>query len=305
MKKFYVLGLALVSSFVMSQETISFEEGQGYELGSIQNQNGWTVTEGIDGFIENQIITNEEFSEGQYSFKNAYEPDFDFQWFPIFGAAKEYETPFSYENFVISYDIMVTEKMGADFEFTLFSKDEVDDYYPIAGVGMEYQGNIYVISSIDYDYEMVEGVSWEENEWNNIKIEVSPEELKYFVNETLVFTGENYNPSDISGFNMLHNNYGGSAYYDNFKINEVDMNVSDLNSSNLSIYPNPVKDVLHLDLNKNEKISSVEIYSLAGQKIKTFGHVSKVQVSELTKGSYIVKIQTESGKVYTKKFVKN
>jgi hypothetical protein len=304
MKKFYVLGLALVSSFVMSQETISFEEEHGYELGSIHNQNGWTVTEGIDGLIENQIITDEEASEGSFSFKNAFEPDFDFQWFPIFGAAKEYETPFNHENFVISYDVMVTEKMGADFEFTLFSKDEVNDYYPIAGVGMEYQGNMYVISSIDYDYEMVEGVSWEENEWNNIKIEVSPEELKYFVNETLVFTGENYNPSDISGFNMLHNNYGGSAYYDNFKINEVEMNVSDLNSSRFSVYPNPVKDVLSVAVDSTEKIALIEVYSLTGQKVKVQKNASKVQVSELAKGTYVVKATTESGKVYTRKIVK-
>jgi hypothetical protein len=303
MKKFYVVGLALASSLVMSQEVISFETGEGFTLGTLHNQKGWTVTEGIDGYLENQIITDTEASDENYSFMNGDEPEYDFQWFPMFGAAKEYDSPFSNENFIISYDVMVTEKMGADFEFTLFSKDEVNDYYPIAGVGMEYQGNMYVISSIDYDYEMIEGVTWEENTWYNIKVEINPEELKYYVNDELVFTGENYNVSDISGFNMLHNNYGGSAYYDNIQINPEMANVKDMTSSNFNVYPNPVKDVLSLDL--NEKIVTVEIYSLAGQKIKTFGHVSNVQVSDLTKGSYIVKIQTESGIVYTKKFVKN
>lgn len=305
MKKIYVVGLALASSLVMSQETISFEASEGFELGTLNNQNGWTVTEGIDGFLENQIITEELASEGSYSFLNAFEPDFDFQWFPIFGASKEFETGFTQENFSISYDINVTELMGADFEFTLFSIDEEEEYYPIAGVGMEYQGNMYVISSLDYDYEPVADVTWEENVWYNIKVEVAEDALNYYVDNALVHSSAIYNTNDIIGFNMLHNNYGGSAYYDNFKINEVAMNVSDLASSRFSVYPNPVKDVLTVAVGSNEKIASIEVYSLAGQKVKIQKNASTVQVSDLAKGTYVVKTITENGKVYSKKFVKN
>lgn len=304
MKKVYVLGLALASSFAISQETISFETSEGFEPGTLHNQNGWTVTEGSDGFLANQIITDENASDGSFSFKNSYEADFDFQWFPIFGASKEFDTPYSNENFSISYDILVTEQMGADFEFTIFSKDELDEYYPIAGVGMEYQGNMYVINSINYDYHMVEGVNWEANQWYNIKLEVSPEELNYFVNDELVYTGNNYNPVDIAGFNMLHNNYGGSAFYDNFQISSGNMNVNDLISSNLIVYPNPVKDILNIEVPSNEKIQNIEILSITGQKLLQSGAVKSLNLNQLSKGIYILKVATEGGQILTQKIIK-
>src|SRR5690625_7035711 len=81
--------------------------------------------------------------------------------------------------------------------------DESEFFYPIAGVGMEYQGEMYVINSIDYDFEMVEGVEWTTDEWYNFRIEINPEELKYYFNDELVYTGENYNSVEIAGFNML------------------------------------------------------------------------------------------------------
>lgn len=40
MKKIYTLGLLLFASSIFAQETISFEESEGYTLGNIQNQNG-------------------------------------------------------------------------------------------------------------------------------------------------------------------------------------------------------------------------------------------------------------------------
>jgi len=305
MKKIYTLGLALISSLVLSQETISFEASEGYELGTLNGQNNWSVTADIEGvFLENQILTDEIASEGTISFKNANEPEFDYQWFPIFGASLEYETPKINDNFSISYDINITELMGSDFEFTIFGKDEVEDYYPIAGIGMEYQGNIYVISSIDYAYTPIENASWQPNEWYNFKIEIAGNELKYYLNETLIFTDENYNPMKIAGFNMLHNNFGGSAYYDNFVITfdeEEEMNVSDLNANTFNIYPNPVKDSLSIQL--NEKIDNIEIYSVTGQKVKSIQNAKQIQLAELASGTYIIKVAA-NGKVYTKKFIK-
>lgn len=304
MKKFNFICLALASSLALSQQIISFETDEGFEIGTIHNQNGWTVTEGSDGFLANQIITDENASDGSFSFKNSYESDFDFQWFPIFGAAKEFDTQFSNENFSISYDILVTEQMGADFEFTIFSKDELDEYYPIAGVGMEYQGNMYVINSIDYDFEMVEGVEWTIDEWYNIRIEINPDEIKYYFNNELVYTGENYNSVEIAGFNMLHNNYGGSAFYDNFIIQteEEGLNVNDLNSNEFSIHPNPVRETL--TINSDQNISTIEIYSLTDQKIKQFKQISNINVSDLNKGTYLLKVTSEKGENYTKKFIK-
>ncbi len=304
MKKFYFLSLALASSLVLSQQIISFEADEGFEIGSINNQNGWSVTEGNDGFIENQIITDETASDGSFSFKNGHEPDFNEQWLPIFGASKLFDETYSNEYFSISYDIQLTELMGADFEFTIFSMDESEYFYPIAGVGMEYQGNMYVINSIDYDFEMVEGVEWTIDEWYNIRIEINPDEIKYYFNNELVYTGENYNSVEIAGFNMLHNNYGGSAYYDNFLISTENMNVNDLISNSLKVYPNPVKDILNIEIPSNKKIKDIDIFSLTGEKLMHSAAVESLNLNQLSKGIYILKVTTENGQILTQKIIK-
>lgn len=181
--------------------------------------------------------------DGVYSFKNAYEPDFDFQWLSIFGAAKAFDTPLTYENLTISYNILVTEQLGADYEFTAYAIEN-EEFTPVLGVGVENQGQFYVIVSEDYDFAYIEGAYWNANEWYTIKIEISSNEISYYINNELVYTGVNFSQLDISGINMLHNNYGGSAYYDNIITTYEDLSVSTINQKFLVTYPNPVKDIL-------------------------------------------------------------
>lgn len=70
MKKITFL-LFFLSFIGFSQQTISFEENEGFSLGNLNNQNDWEVTEGSDGVLTNQVISNEHASDGSYSFKNA------------------------------------------------------------------------------------------------------------------------------------------------------------------------------------------------------------------------------------------
>ncbi|WP_370900922.1 DUF7619 domain-containing protein [Chryseobacterium gossypii] len=73
--------------------------------------------------------------------------------------------------------------------------------------------------------------------------------------------------------------------------------------TDFSIYPNPVKDILYI---KSEKeITKAEIYDISGRIINTTGvKGNSVNVSELQKGLYIIKLRTP-GKVMTQKFIKD
>ncbi|MNT26253.1 hypothetical protein D3C72_1618140 [compost metagenome] len=77
----------------------------------------------------------------------------------------------------------------------------------------------------------------------------------------------------------------------------------DINKNKVSIYPNPVKDVLNFNGGKN--ISKVEVYNIAGQKVKLIENLSnnKVELSNLTKGTYIIKANID-GLVKSFKFIK-
>jgi hypothetical protein len=137
-KNYTIAFMLLLTGGVFSQETISFESNESYILGTLNNQNGWEVTEGSEGaFLQNQVVSDEESSDGNYAFKNSYESGFDFQWLPIFGAAKNFDSPKTFEDFTFSYDVLITESNGADFEMTLFGVDANDDFVPVAGIAME------------------------------------------------------------------------------------------------------------------------------------------------------------------------
>ena len=73
------------------------------------------------------------------------------------------------------------------------------------------------------------------------------------------------------------------------------------NNLKVALYPNPVRDILNIEL-ENE-IKSVEIYNLQGQKIKT-ATSKQVDVSNLSNGVYMVRIQDANNAIETKRIVK-
>jgi hypothetical protein len=72
---------------------------------------------------------------------------------------------------------------------------------------------------------------------------------------------------------------------------------------NVTIFPNPTQSILHIDTNQMIKIISV--YDLTGKEV-TVNQVSNttVDVSNLAKGFYVLKITSETDNIKTTKFVK-
>ena len=304
MKKSYFLLLAFLSATAFAQQTISFEAGEGYQLGTLHEQNGWEVTEGSDGFLQNQVLTDAFSSQGNFSFKNAYEPSFDAQWFPIFGASKTFDEPMDYRNLTFSYDVLVNQKLGADFEFTLFAINESDEFVPVAGVGIENRGMIYLIKDENYGFDYA-AAEWIENTWINVKIEVTENEVKYYINNVLQNTIANFTQLNVVGFNMLHNNYGNDAYYDNFVITTGALNTKPFENNAISVYPNPIKDDLSIALPNGIELSETTIFNLAGQKVLTTNQNQNINVSQLSVGIYILKATSTNGATFTQKIIKN
>lgn len=305
MKKIYLFALSMVGGILLSQTHISFESSEGYSLGNLHQQNNWEVTEGSDGVIQNQVISDEFSSDGSYSFKNAHEPSFDFQWFPIFGGALEFETPISAdEEFSISYDVMVTGQNGADFEFTLYGiNPEYDIYEPVAGVGIENRGFIYLIKADDYDFDYAE-TNWNSGEWIQIKVELTSTAINYYINDELDTSLPRFNNIDITGINFLHNNYGQDAYYDNFVISMENLNVNEVAiQQDFQIYPNPVQDWLKVSL-ENDEISSLSIFNSQGQLVGFSKENNAIYVGDLSAGVYFIQATTKNAKTFKRKLIK-
>lgn len=69
----------------------------------------------------------------------------------------------------------------------------------------------------------------------------------------------------------------------------------------IRIYPNPGSTLLNIEL--QDEISTVEIYSTNGAKIATHKK-SQIDISKLTSDTYLLKITTSNNKIFTTKFIK-
>lgn len=304
MKYLYISVFLSLSLTVSAQVQISFEPEEGYTAGSLHGQNGWEVTESSDGIVQHQTISNEQASEGAFSFKNGHEPDYDFQWFPIFGAAYAFETPLpADQEFTLSYSILVTGQQGADFEFVLYGVNESEEFTPVAGVGIENRGYIYLINDENYGFEYAEA-TWEPNQWIDVRAEVSSSEIAYFINNVLQNTIARFNDFEITGMNFLHNNYGHDAYYDNIQLSFGNMHTNEIAlNETLRMYPNPVNDVLHINA-ENHEIKTVQIMDSTGKIAMSGLSATRMDVNRLSPGVYVLLAETKDGKKFSRKFIK-
>ena len=74
----------------------------------------------------------------------------------------------------------------------------------------------------------------------------------------------------------------------------------------VSIYPNPSTDRINLDYNKNVSITTVSIQSSTGVEVMriTDGDIRNIDISNLSKGMYLLNIQSNNQEVQTHKFIK-
>ena len=76
----------------------------------------------------------------------------------------------------------------------------------------------------------------------------------------------------------------------------VTLGVSNLKLKSIKLYPNPVKDFLHLDFDKETKIDEIKIFSILGKKImqSEFNSTNSIDVSNLQIGLYLIEISSEN-----------
>ena len=304
MKKLYFLTIGLFSIFATAQQNISFETSEGFVLGNLHGQNGWEVTLNNEELpIQNQTISSENATDGTYSLKIAVDEAEDFGWFPVYGAANQLASTVDYHNAKIEFDIYISELEGSTFEFGAWGING-DEFVPISFYSFNYTGNLEIVSSVDYDYEEA-GFTWQANKWYQLKAEIAENEIKYYIDGTLVYTGENFSKTNIAGFNFVHDNFGGHAFIDNIKINNETLAVNDAKKGKLNIFPNPVKNNLNFSLPNSEKIAKINITNIAGQNVLNKEiSLNAINLENLKSGVYVVTITDAKGISYSSKFIK-
>ena len=70
----------------------------------------------------------------------------------------------------------------------------------------------------------------------------------------------------------------------------------------VAIYPNPVNNILNIEMSETTTLKSAEIYNALGQKVGEY-NTTNIPVSHLSNGMYTIQLLTSEGRLH-KKFIK-
>ena len=125
-----------------------------------------------------------------------------------------------------------------------------------------------------------------------------------------------YLPSNVIDFNPLNNslstfvtypaftlqNYGSDKYFETTAVLQGELYlylesevlaINEASKNAMSIYPNPVKDILNVQ-NNGEEIKAIKIYDVSGKQLMSKVAQKEINLSHLQKGVYLVTVETNS-----------
>jgi hypothetical protein len=79
------------------------------------------------------------------------------------------------------------------------------------------------------------------------------------------------------------------------------LSIDDFNINSISLHPNPTSSILNIEMTQN--IKQATVYSMLGKEVLKTQN-KQIDVSRLSNGVFLIKIEDENGNVSTKRFVK-
>ena len=86
------------------------------------------------------------------------------------------------------------------------------------------------------------------------------------------------------------------------KYNGANLGVSDQDIMSISIYPNPTSDFI--SIKGIENINSIKVYSILGALEKEVFNTNQIDISELSSGIHLIKVDNGTGTAFTEKIIK-
>ena len=144
---------------------------------------------------------------------------------------------------------------------------------------------------------------------NGAFVVASNEAIAFDLNEQMSAYAHPF--KDKSGLDFLANSNGvvnkilsrtSDNYRTTYLYNGATASVKDVLLADFKTYPNPVKDILTID-NSNFRIKNLNVYNILGKRVLSTTQ-NQLDFKNLNKGVYVLKIETEKGKIGTTKIVK-
>lgn len=295
-KKILSIFVFIISFSAYSQtQIISFEDTEGYSVGSIIGQQGWFLYWGAMD-PSDAVVTNTMASQGTNSM-NVLGTGSNFLNEEIRKSILSYsktEYSFYYKIEAIggsNYGMLITESGPANRRVAGFNID------PATGTLSVYNNDVIegtttaILPGVWYKFKMI--------------VNMPEKTVAYFINDTSL--GVKSVNTDAAGFDRISFAYNMNTGFtvDDIKITNMNatLGTSDVDIQNtLTISPNPTSDLI--TIKSQEKIDSVEILDVLGRIVFKNNKVEdQIRMSEFETGTYMIKINTEKGTI-TKKIIK-
>lgn len=88
----------------------------------------------------------------------------------------------------------------------------------------------------------------------------------------------------------------GTSAWQKLNFNSGALGITGINRFNVTVYPNPANSILNIQY-PSDKISTVTVLSVDGKQVLSLGKTNQVDVSELSNGSYILKVTDTDGNI--------
>lgn len=286
-------------NFKAQIQKISFENSEGYTVGNLGGQQGWTVWGGLP--VANAQVVNSNPTDGTRSFNmisNGLVQD------PC-GIEKNITSLVTSNDVEISFDYNFAGLNSSSYEIAIYNNALISDYTAAFQID-------YLTGTLSFrtNSGLVDGPVLAANQWHNLKmiIKQSDNTLKYFANGTQIYSGALGVNKNVQAIDFVYDDYGTGFRVDNIQINNLPVLSTDEvgKKESIKIYPNPTAEILNIET--DSKINSIAIFDAKGSLIKNFEETGisngkRINVSDLISGIYMVKVKTSTSE-FTKKFVK-
>lgn len=287
------------SNFKAQIQKISFENSEGYTVGNLGGQQGWTVWGGLP--VANAQVVNSNPTDGTRSLNmisNGLVQD------PC-GIEKNITSLITSNDVEISFDYNFAGLNSSSYEIAIYNNALISDYTAAFQID-------YLTGTLSFrtNSGLIDGPVLAANQWHNLKMIVkqSDNTLKYFANGTQIYSGALGVNNNVQAIDFVYDDYGTGFRVDNIQINNLPvLSTDEVGKKELmKIYPNPTTEILNIET--DSKINSIAIFDAKGSLIKNFQETGisngkRINVSDLISGIYMVKVKTSTSE-FTKKFIK-
>jgi hypothetical protein len=159
--------------------------------------------------------------------------------------------------------------------------------YENENMGNNYNYGMFMISDNDIIFSGSEGIA---------KLNISEKKLEVL---------RDYGSYGRSSYSSVLNK---AIFIEGYTITEMTITdgVIEFKDNNLiKLYPNPAADQITL-ITEDQNINTIEVFNNLGQKVLTPNMLNNsIDISNLTKGIYFMKLSFQNGETISKKFIKN